>query len=163
MNPPASNHGRLPLSPVRMMASPPTSRAAAATNKSGASPTFRALLPIHSTLAALGGEWFMAADVAICRHFGRTEGNDVVSTLRDPVLRSRAVSGKRSLSIGAVVVATALAASCRGEPNAVLIDLGEARLLAADLRVQFNKASDASDPAVLADTHQASIAFAKDP
>lgn len=56
----------------------------------------------------------------------------------------------------------AFAASCRGEPNAVLIDLGEARLLAADLRVQFNKASDASDRAVLADTDEASIIFAKD-
>ena len=67
-----------------------------------------------------------------------------------------------TMTKGALFVVMAFAASCRGEPNAVLIDLGEARLLAADLRVQFNKASDASDRAVLADTDEASIAFAKD-
>ncbi len=41
-----------------------------------------------------------------------------------------------------------------------LADLDQARALAADLRVQFSKADDASNQAVMADTDDASIAFA---
>jgi hypothetical protein len=41
-------------------------------------------------------------------------------------------------------------------------ELGEARRLAADLRVQFNKASDASNRAVMADTDEASVAYARE-
>lgn len=67
------------------------------------------------------------------------------------------------MSRRSLVVAVALAMSCRGgAPGAVLVELNEARLLAADVRVQFNKASDASDRAVMADTDEASIAFAKE-
>jgi hypothetical protein len=54
----------------------------------------------------------------------------------------------------------ALSASCNGAPSAVFTELAEARRLTADLRVQFNKAADASDRAVMADTDPASIAFA---
>lgn len=43
----------------------------------------------------------------------------------------------------------------------MLTDIAEARRLAADLRVQFNKASNASDRAVMADTDEESIAFAR--
>jgi len=67
------------------------------------------------------------------------------------------------MSRRSLVVAVALSMSCRGgAPGAVLVELNEARLLAADVRVQFNKASDASDRAVMADTDEASIAFAKE-
>lgn len=51
-------------------------------------------------------------------------------------------------------------AGCRGEPGAVFNELAEARRLAADLRVQFSEASDASNRAVMADTDEASVAFA---
>jgi hypothetical protein len=59
-------------------------------------------------------------------------------------------------------ITLALAISCRETPNAVLTELTEARRLAADLRVQFNKASDASNRAVMADTDEASVAFARE-
>jgi hypothetical protein len=62
----------------------------------------------------------------------------------------------------AVACTSALAIGCRGTPSAVFTELGEARQLAADLRVQFNKASDASDRAVMADTDEASVSFARD-
>jgi hypothetical protein len=43
-----------------------------------------------------------------------------------------------------------------------MAELDEANRLAADLRVQFNKAADASNRAVMAETDEASIAFAHD-
>jgi hypothetical protein len=49
---------------------------------------------------------------------------------------------------------------CRGEPTNALTELAEARRLSADLRVQFSKSSDASNRAVMADTDEASVAFA---
>jgi hypothetical protein len=67
-----------------------------------------------------------------------------------------------TISRRALTAIVALAVGCKGEPNAVFTELSQARLLAGDLRVQFNKASDASDRAVMADTDEASIAFAKD-
>jgi hypothetical protein len=67
-----------------------------------------------------------------------------------------------TISRAALAAMVALAVGCKAAPSAVFVELSEARLLAADLRVQFNKASDASDRAVLADTDEASIAFAKD-
>jgi hypothetical protein len=66
------------------------------------------------------------------------------------------------LALGlSALVASAVAVGCRGQPNAVLTDIAEARRLAADLRVQFNKASNASDRAVMADTDEDSIAYAR--
>ena len=62
----------------------------------------------------------------------------------------------------ATAITLALAPGCRGEPNAVLTEVTEARRLAADLRVQFNKSSDASNRAVMADTDEASVAFARE-
>lgn len=61
-------------------------------------------------------------------------------------------------AIGALAVATA----CRGEPNPIFTDITEARAVAADLRVQFNKASDASNRSVMADTDEASESFARE-
>ena len=51
-------------------------------------------------------------------------------------------------------------AGCRRDPGAAFTELAEARRLTADLRVQFAKASDASNRAVMADTDEASVAFA---
>jgi hypothetical protein len=52
-------------------------------------------------------------------------------------------------------------ASCRKVPDPALVQLFEARRLAAELRAQLAQASDASDRAVMADTDEASIVFAK--
>jgi hypothetical protein len=68
------------------------------------------------------------------------------------------------LVVAAAVWAIAGAAvmGCHGGPGAVLTELTEARRLAADLRVEFNKATDASNRAVMADTDEVSIAFARE-
>ena len=63
----------------------------------------------------------------------------------------------RILLIGAVWLASA---GCRHDPGAAFTELSEARRLTADLRVAFVKASDASNRAVMADTDEASLAFA---
>ena len=47
-------------------------------------------------------------------------------------------------------------------PSAAFTELAEARHLAADLRVQLSKASDSSNRAVMADTGEASVAFARE-
>lgn len=62
--------------------------------------------------------------------------------------------------VGIVSVALLLATGCHGEARAVFARLAEARLLAADLRIQFSREVDASNRAVMADTDAASIAFA---
>jgi hypothetical protein len=53
-------------------------------------------------------------------------------------------------------------AGCRGVPDPAFTQLLEARRVAAELHVQFIKAAGASDRAVLADTDEASVAFAKE-
>lgn len=82
------------------------------------------------------------------------------------MLVSRAVgaAGRYSAIIFTFFAAylVALSTSCNGAPSPVFTELAEARRLAADLRVEFNKASDASDRAVMADTDPASIAFARE-
>jgi hypothetical protein len=55
-----------------------------------------------------------------------------------------------------------LIASCINPPEAALTQLIESRRLAADLVVQFTKAADASNRAVMADTDDASTAFANE-
>lgn len=47
-------------------------------------------------------------------------------------------------------------------PDAAFTNLAEARRLAADVRVQLSKASDSSNRAVMADTDEASVAFARE-
>ncbi len=64
--------------------------------------------------------------------------------------------------VGCVLALLALATGCHGDAGALLTRLDDSRQLAADLRVQFAKAADASNRAVMADTDQASIAFASD-
>jgi hypothetical protein len=56
----------------------------------------------------------------------------------------------------------AIATGCKQGPATVFTELDESRRLAADLRVQFNKAADASNRAVMADSDEASIAFAQE-
>ena len=51
-------------------------------------------------------------------------------------------------------------AGCRGEP--ALVQLVDARRLASDLHVQFTKAADASNRAVMADTDEASAEAARE-
>jgi hypothetical protein len=52
--------------------------------------------------------------------------------------------------------------ACHAVPDPALTQLGEARRFASDVHVQFVKAAEASDRAVLADTDEASVAFAHD-
>ena len=59
------------------------------------------------------------------------------------------------------VIATGLVgSSCHAGPATVQAELGEARRLAAELRIQFSKAADASNRAVMAETDEASVTFA---
>jgi hypothetical protein len=62
--------------------------------------------------------------------------------------------------IGALAIAAALTAGCGGP--AVLTRLVEARDRAAELHVQFTKAVDASDRAVMADTDEGALAAANE-
>ncbi len=62
--------------------------------------------------------------------------------------------------VAAVVMCTA--AACLNSPKAALTDLVESRRLASDLAIQFTKAADASDRAVMADTDETSTVFAKE-
>ena len=65
------------------------------------------------------------------------------------------------LAIPALLLAAA-AAGCGDDVNVVLARVSEARQLSADLLVQFTKAADAANRAVMADTDDASVAFAKE-
>ena len=65
---------------------------------------------------------------------------------------------------GCVLAALTIGASsgCTSSPETALERLLESRRLTADLVVQFTKASDASNRAVMADTDEASVAFARE-
>jgi hypothetical protein len=67
----------------------------------------------------------------------------------------------RQLRIGIVTIVATAAIGC-GDVNAALERLLEARRLSADLHVQFTKAADAANRAVMADTDEASVAFARE-
>lgn len=66
-----------------------------------------------------------------------------------------------SRSLNALVAIAVATAAC-GNVNAELEQLSQARQLSADLLVQFTKAADAANRAVMADTDALSIAFAKE-
>jgi hypothetical protein len=70
---------------------------------------------------------------------------------------TRATAG---CSIAALIVA--VAAGCIKAPETALERLMEARRLGADLLVQLTKAADASNRAVMADTDEASVKFARE-
>ena len=59
-------------------------------------------------------------------------------------------------------MAAGAAAGCTNGSSAVLTQQVEARRLASDVRLQFSKAADASNRAVMADTDEASSAAARD-
>jgi hypothetical protein len=61
-----------------------------------------------------------------------------------------------------VAITVGTAAGCGKESRLVLTEQVEARRLASSLRVQFGKAADASNRAVMADTDQASSAAARE-
>lgn len=63
--------------------------------------------------------------------------------------------------IMAIVAAGAAASGCR-DVNAALTQQSEARDLSADLLVQFTKAADAANRAVMADTDERSLSFARE-
>jgi hypothetical protein len=67
--------------------------------------------------------------------------------------------GARGRSALIAVIAT-LAIGC--DVNTALERLSEARQIASELALQFSKASDASNRAVMADTDEASVAFARE-
>jgi hypothetical protein len=60
-----------------------------------------------------------------------------------------------------IVVVLGLALGCQGGRN-FYSQRADSHRLSADLRIQFNRAADASNRAVMADTDEASIAFARD-
>jgi hypothetical protein len=62
----------------------------------------------------------------------------------------------------ALIALAALALRCGGVPAPAFTRLDSARKLAAHLRLHFNKAAGAADRAVMADTDEASIAYARD-
>lgn len=69
---------------------------------------------------------------------------------------------RRAHLLACLLSLIAYLAGCRGDPTTVLTRLDESRRLAADLRVRFNQAADASNRAVMADTEEASLAFARE-
>ena len=82
----------------------------------------------------------------------------VARPARSPLLlRIQAATGcvLAALTIGAT-------SGCISAPETALQRLVESRRLAADLLVQFTKAADASNRAVMADTDEASVAFARE-
>jgi len=70
---------------------------------------------------------------------------------------SDAISRTLTLLVAGLMLALT---GCRGAPSAAFTELAEARRLAADLRVQFSMAADASNRAVMADTDEESLVFA---
>jgi hypothetical protein len=67
------------------------------------------------------------------------------------------------VTVGCVIALIAGAETgCMNAPEAALARLAEAQKLAADLLIQFTKAGDAANRAVMADTDEASVAFARE-
>jgi len=90
----------------------------------------------------------------------RQQSNDVVTATAAATV-GRPGRLRRIASHIALIAAAVLAASC-GDVNAALAQLSNARHLSADLHVQFMKAAGATDRAVMADTDEASVAFARE-
>ena len=70
------------------------------------------------------------------------------------------LSASRAAWIALTLVLLHASAGC--DVNSALERVSEARRLSADLLVQFTKAADASNRAVMADTDEASVAFARE-
>jgi hypothetical protein len=77
--------------------------------------------------------------------------------------RAYTFEARRLVGLACVIacgLACGLGGACRGLPDPALTQLWEARRVAAELHVQFIKAADASDRAVMADTDESSVLFA---
>ena len=76
----------------------------------------------------------------------------------------RARGFHRQLLLTALAFTLSVASACRNvaDVNVTLERVSEARALAANLLVQFTKSADAANRAVMADTDEASVAFAKE-
>jgi hypothetical protein len=72
-----------------------------------------------------------------------------------------AAAGRTFRFLACIVAALGVTFGCQGGRN-FFTELDDSRRLAADLRIQFNQAADASNRAVMADTDEASTAFAGD-
>jgi hypothetical protein len=72
------------------------------------------------------------------------------------------IAALRTVSTVVALSLSLAAAGCRNAPDPAFTQLAEARRLADDLRIQLAKASDASDRAVMADTDEESVAFARE-
>ena len=86
-------------------------------------------------------------------------------TLRLTTTRSAATPARGRATVGrwlAVLVLAGAAGGCGVDVNTLLEQLSEARQLTADMLVTFIKAADASNRAVMADTDEASVAFARE-
>jgi hypothetical protein len=69
---------------------------------------------------------------------------------------------RTAASLFIAIILAAIAAACLNPPMTVLQQLNEARRLTADLLLQFSKAGDAANRAVMADTDETSVAFARE-
>jgi hypothetical protein len=78
------------------------------------------------------------------------------------MLMSADVRSRWSRTAYFVAAVTAAAGGCIKSPETALERLMESRRSTADLQVQFTKAADASNRAVMADTDDASAAFARE-
>jgi hypothetical protein len=65
-------------------------------------------------------------------------------------------------SSGSLAIALMTTTGCTSSPETALERLVESRRLAANLLIQFTKAADASNRAVMADTDEASVTFARE-
>jgi hypothetical protein len=70
------------------------------------------------------------------------------------------IATSRLRCLGAIIIAGGLTAC--GDVNAALGQLSEARRLSADLRIEFTKAADAANRAVMADTDAMSLSDARE-
>jgi hypothetical protein len=98
--------------------------------------------------------FFMILDEARPRAFGACYFAGVIV---------RAPAGARTIAgLVAALIAACGAASCVAPADATLQRVVDANKLAGDLHVQFTKAGDAANRAVMADTDETSIAFARE-
>jgi len=87
---------------------------------------------------------------------------DLRVSLHDRLRRSVLASRRARPAIWLAIISIAVATGCIESPETVLQRLTEARRLAADALVEFIKAGDAANRAVMAETDDASIAFARE-
>lgn len=76
-----------------------------------------------------------------------------------PIFHAPAARGR---TFACVLLVSLFAFGCHGSATPALVAIDRTRHLTAEMRVQFNKASDAADRAVMADTDEASVSFANE-